>query len=146
MWETICEASASCSGWNFGSKIPVYPILGFGPVNLPPPPHPPENWNLDSFRIPRGYHLVFTFHFQVLKKEFLKGLISGGFQKIWRNLPWLGPPYGKAWIATSIAKTQKWMRKKMRNWSPSNIRVPRLSDPKTSVKTFIKRSNESREV
>ena len=40
MWETICEASASCSGWNFGSKIPVYPKLGFGPVYSTPHPTP----------------------------------------------------------------------------------------------------------
>ena len=38
MWETIWEASASCSGWNFGSKIPVYPKLGFGPQFTPLPP------------------------------------------------------------------------------------------------------------
>ena len=45
MWETICDALASWSGWEFGSKIPVYPILGFGSQNTYPPP-PPENWNL----------------------------------------------------------------------------------------------------
>ena len=47
MWETICDALASWSGWKFGSKIPVCPILGFGhqpPSPLPPPP--PRNWNL----------------------------------------------------------------------------------------------------
>ena len=38
MWETICDALASWSGWKFGSKIPVYPILGFGSQNNPPPP------------------------------------------------------------------------------------------------------------
>ena len=38
MWETICEASASCSGINLCSKIPVYLILGFCPVCHPPPP------------------------------------------------------------------------------------------------------------
>ena len=37
MWETICDAVASWSDWKFGSKIPVYPILGFG-HQLPPPP------------------------------------------------------------------------------------------------------------
>ena len=37
MWETICDALASWSGWEFGSKIPVYPILGFGSQNTPPP-------------------------------------------------------------------------------------------------------------
>ena len=36
MWETICEALASWSGWKFGSKIPVYPILGFGHQPSPP--------------------------------------------------------------------------------------------------------------
>ena len=44
MWETICDALASWSGWEFGSKIPVYPILGFSSQNTAPPP--PENWNL----------------------------------------------------------------------------------------------------
>ena len=38
MWETIYDALASWSGWEFGSKIPVYPILGFGSKNTPPPP------------------------------------------------------------------------------------------------------------
>ena len=73
MWETICDAVASSSGWNFGSKIPVYPILGFGPVTVLPsqtlkfgqglalwvlitqfttPPLP--NWNLD-----RTWHFEF---------------------------------------------------------------------------------------
>ena len=37
MWETICDALASWSGWEFGSKIPEYPILGFGSQNTPPP-------------------------------------------------------------------------------------------------------------
>ena len=54
MWETICDALASWSGWKFGSKIPVYPILGFGSQNTtttsPPPPH--KNWNLG-----RSWHL-----------------------------------------------------------------------------------------
>ena len=34
---SICEASASCSGINLCSKIPVYPILGFGPEYPPSP-------------------------------------------------------------------------------------------------------------
>ena len=38
MWETICDALASWSGWKFGSKIPVYPIVVFGS-----PPPPPKN-------------------------------------------------------------------------------------------------------
>ena len=38
MWETICDALASWSGWEFGSKIPVDPILGFGSQNTPLPP------------------------------------------------------------------------------------------------------------
>ena len=42
MWETICGASASCSVWNFCSKIPVYPKLGFVPVDPPHPPPPPN--------------------------------------------------------------------------------------------------------
>ena len=68
MWETIYDAQASWSGWKFGSKIPVYPILGFGPQNTSPSPRklkfrhflafydfsiltsgeypPPPNWNL----------------------------------------------------------------------------------------------------
>ena len=37
MWKTICDALASWSGWEFGSKIPVYPILGFGSQNTPSP-------------------------------------------------------------------------------------------------------------
>ena len=41
MWETICDAVASWSGWKFGSKIPVYPILGFGP-QFPVYPLPPK--------------------------------------------------------------------------------------------------------
>ena len=83
MWETICDALASWSGWKFGSKIPVYPILGFGPQNTPPPPrklkfrqilafydfsiltcgeYPPpppihQNWNLG-----RSWHFM-TFQF-----------------------------------------------------------------------------------
>ena len=60
MWETICDALASWSGWEFGSKIPVYPILGFGSQNTPnpPPPTPPsENWNLG-----RSWHFK-TFQF-----------------------------------------------------------------------------------
>ena len=32
------DALASWSGWEFGSKIPVYPILGFGSQNTPLPP------------------------------------------------------------------------------------------------------------
>ena len=40
MWEIICDAVASWSGWKFGSKIPVYPILGFG--HQPPPPPAPS--------------------------------------------------------------------------------------------------------
>ena len=58
MWETICEAQASWSGWEFGSKIPVYPILGFGSQNTPPPP---ENWNLG-----RSWHFK-TFHFWLVE-------------------------------------------------------------------------------
>ena len=57
MWETICDALASWSGWEFGSKIPVYPILGFGSQNTPIPPPPPENWNLG-----RSWHFK-TFQF-----------------------------------------------------------------------------------
>ena len=33
VWETICDALARWSGWKFGSKIPVYPILGLGSQN-----------------------------------------------------------------------------------------------------------------
>ena len=36
VWETICDALASWSGWKFGSKIPVYPILGLASQNTPP--------------------------------------------------------------------------------------------------------------
>ena len=36
VWETICDARARWSGWKFGSKIPVYPILGLGSQNTPP--------------------------------------------------------------------------------------------------------------
>ena len=87
MWETICEAQASWSGWEFGSKIPVYPILGFGSQNTSPPPRklkfrqimafqdfslltcgeylplppPPENWNLG-----RSWHFK-TFHFWLVE-------------------------------------------------------------------------------
>ena len=37
----VCKANAGSSGWNFGSKIPIYLILGYG--EAPPPP----DWNLD---------------------------------------------------------------------------------------------------
>ena len=47
---SMSEASPSCSGWNFGWKISVYPKLGFGPQFTPPPP----NWNLD-----RTWHFEF---------------------------------------------------------------------------------------
>ena len=53
MWETICDAVASWSGWKFGSKIPVYPILGFGPQFPPPPKKKNSNlgrsWHLEYF-------------------------------------------------------------------------------------------------
>ena len=58
MWETICNALASWSGWEFGSKIPVYPILGFGSQNTP---LPPKNWNLG-----RSWHLK-TFQFWLVE-------------------------------------------------------------------------------
>ena len=54
MWETICEAQASWSGWEFGSKIPVYPILGFGSQNTPPPP--PENWKFRQILAFQDFH------------------------------------------------------------------------------------------
>ena len=47
VWETICDALARWSGWKFGSKIPVYPILGLGSQNTPRPP-PQENVNLGN--------------------------------------------------------------------------------------------------
>ena len=85
MWETICDALASWSGWEFGSKIPVYPILGFDSQNTPPPawklkfrqilafkdfsiltcgeyPSPPPNWNLG-----RSWHFK-TFQFWLVEK------------------------------------------------------------------------------
>ena len=100
MWETICEASASCSGKNLCSKIPVYPILGFGPKFIPPPrklkfghdlalwvlttprippPHPSvsgSSYGETNFCISRGYHLV------VQVKETLRLLVT------FTHLPW----------------------------------------------------------
>ena len=51
MWETICDAWACWSGWNFGPNSTVYPYS----VEYPPP----ENWNLG-----RSWHLK-TFQFSV---------------------------------------------------------------------------------
>ena len=50
MWETICDAWACWSGWNFGPNSTVYPYS----VEYPPP----ENWNLG-----RSWHFK-TFQFQ----------------------------------------------------------------------------------
>ena len=38
MWETICDAWACWSGWNFGPNSTVYP---YSEEYLPPPPPPP---------------------------------------------------------------------------------------------------------
>ena len=56
MWETICDAWACWSGWNFGPNSTVYPYS----VEYPPPPPspPPGNWNLG-----RSWHFK-TFQFQ----------------------------------------------------------------------------------
>ena len=56
MWQTICYAVASWSGWKFGSKIPVYPFLGFGPEYTLP---------LDSPHHPRNENLARTWHFGI---------------------------------------------------------------------------------
>ena len=65
MWETICDALASWSGWEFGSKIQVYPILGFGSQNtsfdlpsFPPANSAPRRYVETNICIPRGYRLV----------------------------------------------------------------------------------------
>ena len=69
MWETICDAWASWSGWKFGSKFWECPTIR----RMPPPPKlkfrqilalwvltwqstppPPENWNLG-----RSWHFEF---------------------------------------------------------------------------------------
>ena len=55
MWETICDAWACWSGWNFGPNSTVYPYSVEYP---PPPPSPPGNWNLG-----RSWHFK-TFQFQ----------------------------------------------------------------------------------
>ena len=52
MWKTICEVSASCSGWNFGVKNLSLPWTG---IWSPVYPHPPENLNLD-----RTWHFEFS--------------------------------------------------------------------------------------
>ena len=68
VWETICDALARWSGWKFGSKIPVYPILGLGSQNTPRPPpgkcmyisqnNPPPKENVCTFsRIPPSHCL-----------------------------------------------------------------------------------------
>ena len=45
MWETICDAWACWSGWNFGPNSTVYPYS----VEYPPPPPPPtKNENCQS--------------------------------------------------------------------------------------------------
>ena len=36
MWETICDASASWSGWNFGPNSTVYTYSVEYPLPLPP--------------------------------------------------------------------------------------------------------------
>ena len=98
MWETICEASASCSGWNFGSKIPVYPKLGYGPELRPPPlkieiwtglgtlsfdypssPPPPEKlrfdrtWHFEFWLLQNTPHwdLDRTWHFEFWLPQFI---------------------------------------------------------------------------
>ena len=48
MWEPICDAVASWSGWKFGSKFWECPTLR---TESPPPP---ENWNLG-----RSWHFEF---------------------------------------------------------------------------------------
>ena len=40
MWETICDAWACWSGWNFGPNPTVYP---YSVTEYPPPPTPNEN-------------------------------------------------------------------------------------------------------
>ena len=41
MWETICDAWACWSGWNFGPNSTVYPYSVEYPLTPPPPPLPP---------------------------------------------------------------------------------------------------------
>ena len=76
MWETICDAKASWTGWKLGSEIPVYPILGFGPQFTPNPSPPLKmkiwpglgNLSFDFGRIPpppsENENLARTWHFE----------------------------------------------------------------------------------
>ena len=69
MWEIICDALASWSGWKFGSKIPVYPILGFGSPEYPPPPTKFEILSFDHWRIPPppNWNLGRSWHFKTFQ-------------------------------------------------------------------------------
>ena len=66
--ERLSDALASWSGWKFGSKIPVYPILGFG--HQPPPQPKIEIWadlgtlRLFTFDLPRIPPLPRKFKFR----------------------------------------------------------------------------------
>ena len=100
MWETICDALASWSGWKFGSKIPVYPILGFGHQHPPPtlrlftfdlpripPPPSPENWNLG-----RSWHFK-TFQFWLAQKPHPHPPPPP---------PTISPKYGRWYVETNL--------------------------------------------
>ena len=55
MWETICDAWACWSGWNFGPNSTEYPLF-WNTVSEYPPPPSPRKWKLsesksESFRI-----------------------------------------------------------------------------------------------
>ena len=47
MWETICDAWACWSGWNFGPKSSEYPLF-WSTVSEYPPPPPIENFSFFS--------------------------------------------------------------------------------------------------
>ena len=76
MWETICDAWACWSGWNFGPNSTEYPYSEIQFQNTPPP----KNWNLgrswhfdfsvSEYPPPKNWNLGRSWHFDFSVSEY----------------------------------------------------------------------------